>query len=132
MLPRLDAIWDRRLPIQLRSRFKTHGHFLYDWVYDHIQAHAYEFRVAGKGIDVWSSRQGKLVRWSWDSFVPELVRAVRNSAHGLMEVFEKPDEKDVVVTHDGEMPPELPQLATFLSFAMIADAERLCDGTWWE
>jgi hypothetical protein len=130
MIPRLDLVWDTRLPLQLRARFKAHSRHLYDRVYDHIRDHAYDFRVAGKGINVWSSDQGRLLMRTWDEFVPDLVRAVRNSAHGLMEVFNKPAEKDLVVAHSGEMPPELPELAAFIAFALVADAERLCDGTW--
>jgi hypothetical protein len=130
MVKRLDHIWDERLPLQLRPRFKKHGKFLYDRVYDHIRQHAYDFRVAQNGIKLWSSDSNELVHWTWDAFVPALVRAVRNSAHGLMEVFDKPSERDVVVAHDGEMPPDFPQLAAFIAFALVADAERLCDGTW--
>lgn len=65
-------------------------------------------------------------------FAWPLVRAVRNSAHGLMETFEKASERNIVVAHNGEMPPELPELAAFLAFAMIADAERVIAGTWWD
>jgi hypothetical protein len=130
MVPRLDAIWNRRLPVQLRMRFSAHTRFLYDRVYDHVREHAYDFRATANGINVWSSSQGKLIEWQLDQFVPDLVRAVRNSAHGLMEVFNKAAEKDVVVAHDGEMPPELPSLAALIALAMVADAERLCARTW--
>jgi hypothetical protein len=27
--------------------------------------------------------------------------------------------------HSGQMPPELPELATFIAFAIVADAERV-------
>jgi hypothetical protein len=134
MIPRLDKIWDSRLPVQLRGRFKSHTRHLYDRIYGHVRGNAYPFRVAddGLGINVWSSDQNKLIKWSWDAYVPALVRAVRNSAHGVMETFEKASERDVVVAHSGEMPPELPELAAFLAFAIVADAERLCAGTWWD
>lgn len=134
MTPRLDAIWDSRLPVQLRARFKARTRFLYDQIYDHIREQAYSFLVAedGSGIDVWSEKDGKLAKRQWDEYVPALVRAVRNSAHGLLETFDKASERNVVVTHSGEMPPELPELAAFLAFALVADAERVCDGTWWK
>lgn len=117
----------------MQARFKAHTRFLYDRIYDHIREHAYPFRVTadGTGIDVWSSEKDELIKWSWDAYVPALVRAVRNSAHGLMETFDKPSERDIVVAHSGEMPPELPELAAFLAFAIVADAERVCDKTWW-
>jgi hypothetical protein len=134
MITRLDRVWDDRLPIQLRPRFKSHTRHLYDRIYDHIKENAYPFRVAedGSGINVWSAKHNKLIKWSWDGYVPPLVRAVRNSAHGLMETFEKASERDIVVAHSGEMPPELPELAAFLAFALVADAERVCAGTWWD
>jgi hypothetical protein len=129
MIPRLDAIWDTRLPLQLRSRFKAHTRHLYDRIYLHAREHAYEFRRTDAGINVWSSEEGRLVEWTWDAFVPRLVRAVRNSAHGLLEIFDSND-RDIVVAHSGEMPPELPELAAFLAIALVADAERLCAGRW--
>jgi hypothetical protein len=49
-----------------------------------------------------------------------------------MEVFTKAAEKDLVVAHSGEMPPQLPELAAFIAFAMVADAEQLCAGTWFD
>jgi len=131
MIPRLDAIWDARLPMQLRQRFQAHTRHLYDRIYSHVRGEAYDFRLTAYGINVWSSEKGQLIEWSWDAFVPRLVRAVRNSAHGLMETFEGND-KDLVVAHSGEMPPELPELAAFLALALVADAERLCAGTWFD
>lgn len=129
MVSRLDRIWDERLPVQLRARFKEHTHHLYDRVYEHARAHTYDFRLTTNGVNVWSTKEGRLVPWTWDAFVPRIIRAVRNSAHGLMETFEGRD-RELVVAHSGEMAPELPELAAFLALALVADAERLCDKTW--
>jgi hypothetical protein len=129
MIPRLDAIWDARLPVQLRPRFEAHTRHLYDRIYAHASSEAYDFRLTPSGINVWSSKEDRLIEWQWDAFVPRLIRAVRNSAHGLMETFEGND-RDLVVAHSGEMAPELPELAAFLVLALVADAERLCAGTW--
>jgi hypothetical protein len=134
MINRLDDIWDTRLPVQLRDRFKSHTRHLYDRLYDNVKANAYDFRVVpdGSGIKVWSEKEEKLIKWSWDQYIPDLVRAVRNSAHGIMETFDKASERNIVVAHSGEMPPELPELAAFLALAIVADAERVCAGTWWD
>jgi hypothetical protein len=129
MIPRVDTVWDSRLPMQLRPRFKAHTRHLYDRIYAHAREEAYDFRLTASGINVWSSRENRLVEWTWDAFVPRLIRAVCNSAHGLMETFEGND-RDLVVAHSGEMAPELPELAAFLVLALVADAERLCAGTW--
>ncbi len=133
MIPRLDKIWDSRLPMQMRARFKSHARHLYDRMYEHVRERAYPFRVTADGtrINVWSGDQKRLIEWQWDDYVPALVRAVRNSAHGLMETFDKPSERDVVAAHSGEMPQEFPGLAEFLPLAVVADAEGICDATWW-
>jgi hypothetical protein len=53
-----------------------------------------------------------------------------DSAHGLMEAFDRSDFAPIVVTHTGQMPAELPDLAGLIALALVADAERLCAGTW--
>jgi hypothetical protein len=71
-----------------------------------------------------------LEKWTWDDYAPRLVRAVRNSAHGLMEAFDRGDFAPIIVTNTGQMPAQLPDLAGLIAIALVADAERLCSGTW--
>jgi hypothetical protein len=129
MLDRLDRIWNERLPVQVRLRFQQHSRELYDRVYSGVQAEAYDHRVEGHGIKVWSQKNNRLDHWSWDGYVPALVRAVRNSAHGLLEALSSKD-RGVIESHSGLLPAELPDLASLIAVAMVADAENLCAGTW--
>src|SRR5204863_2120223 len=49
---------------------------------------AYDYRRHKNGIKVWSANRSKLDYRTWDSYVPDLVRGVRNSAHGLLEALD--------------------------------------------
>jgi len=129
MVRRLDRIWDERLPLQLQSRFKAHSRELFDRVYQGVQDAAYPYRVHGEGIKVWAHKPQTLQQWSWDRYVPALIRQVRNSAHGLLEALDTTD-RGVIESHSGHLPPELPDLACLIALALVADAEKLCDGTW--
>jgi hypothetical protein len=91
---------------------------------------AYPFRRYSGGVRVWSAKTNRLEKWTWDGYAPRLVRAVRNSAHGLMEAFDRGDFAPIIVTHTGQMPAQLPDLAGLIAIALVADAERLCSGTW--
>ena len=129
MVRRLDRIWDERLPLQLRSRFRRHTRRLYDQLYERVKDEAYEYRLHGKGIKVWARDTGSLRQRSWDSYVPALVREVRNSSHGLLEALDSAD-RGVIESHSGQLPAELPDLACLIALALVADAENLCAGKW--
>lgn len=129
MLRRLDRVWDERLPLQVRHRFKAHSRELFDRVYQGVRDEAYPFRVHGQGIKVWGHRKQTLQQWSWDGYVPALFRQVRNSAHGLLEALDSAD-RGVIESHSGQLPAEFPDLACLIALALVADAERLCAGTW--
>ena len=62
--------------------------------------------------------------------MPELMRAVRNSSHGLVHQLAGPD-LDLVATHDAHVSSALPDLVALIIIALFADLERILDGTWW-
>jgi hypothetical protein len=133
MLARLDEIWER-LPVQLRPRFRDHARALYDGMYEHVREHAYSHRLAGGAIKV-GPPGGPLVGLPLEGYVPQLVRAVRNSAHGFIEVMTSDTaamrrDRELLATHDGELPPHFADLAALLAFALVADFERVSDQTW--
>ena len=133
MLARLDQVWER-LPLQLRPRFRAHTRRLYDDIYAHARKHAYEHRLTSGGVKVLNDR-GQLEGLSLESYVPQLVRAIRNSAHGFIEVLtgeqhQTRRDRALLATHDGKLPPQLGDLATLLAFALVADFERVAEGTW--
>jgi hypothetical protein len=133
MLARLDEIW-QRLPLQLQSRFRKHSRALYDGMYEHVREHAYAHRLAGGAIKV-GPPGGPLVALSLEGYVPQLVRAVRNSAHGFIEVMTSNvtavrRDRELLATHDGKLPPHVPDLAALIGFALVADFERVAERTW--
>jgi hypothetical protein len=130
---RLDEVW-QRLPLQLQPRFRAHTRALYDGMYAHVREHAYAHRLAGGAIKV-GPPGGPLVGRSLEGYVPQLVRAVRNSAHGFIGVLTSDApamrrDRDLLATHDGKLPPHFPDLAALIAFAFIADFERVADQTW--
>lgn len=128
----LDRVWETRLPVQMQQRFKRYADHLFEKLYEQIRAEAYEHRVADDGVFVWSDPENRLIKRNWEDYLPKLIRAIRNSAHGLVEQLEAPSQhkaRNIIATHSGKLPSVLPDLAALISFALIADAERLCDGS---
>jgi hypothetical protein len=133
MLTRLDEIW-QRLPLQLQTRFRRHTRALYNGLYQHVREHAYLHRLVGGAVKV-GPPDGTLTALPLESYVPQLVRAIRNSAHGFIEVMTSDDPemrraRELLATHDGKLPPHLPDLAALIGFALVADFERVADKTW--
>jgi hypothetical protein len=133
MVERLDEVW-QRLPLQLQPRFCRHARAVYDGLYEHVREHAYAHRLAGRAVKV-GPPGGTLVALPLESYVPELVRAVRNSAHGFIEVMtsgsgEMRRARELLATHDGKLPPHFPDLAALIGFALVADFERVADQSW--
>jgi len=133
MVERLDHVWSR-LPLQLQPRFRAHTRRLFDEIYEHARKHAYVHRLTSAGVNV-SGDDRKIAGLSLESYVPQLVRAIRNSAHGFIEVMTSEQrqmrrDRALLATHDGKLPPQLGDLATLLAFAIIADFEGVTEGTW--
>lgn len=130
MVPLLTTKWQARLPLQLRQRFVTYTQHLYDRLYEDTLEEAYAFRRTAGGVAVWNEEQGKLIDRHADDYVPKLIRAVRNSSHGLLDQLATPRHRSFLATHTGTIPSVLPDLAALLALALVADAENLCAGTW--
>jgi hypothetical protein len=128
-VPRLDAAWET-LPDDLRERFRQHTKTVYDSMYDDIRQHALQYRLTSNGVRVARSDPASPLPVSMDEYVSRLVRAVRNSAHGLARQLR--DQAGLVLaTHDGEVPTQLVEVAKLVMFGLIGDADQLCAGTWW-
>jgi hypothetical protein len=133
MTARLDEVW-QGLPPQLQTRFRSHSSALYDGMYEHVRQHAYEHRATSGAIKV-GPPGGPLKGLSLEGYVPQLIRAVRNSAHGFIEVMTSDlpamrRDRELLATHDGKVPPHFPDLAALIGFALVADFERVADETW--
>src|SRR6266508_188856 len=133
MLGRLDEVW-HRLPLQLQPRFRRHTRAHYVGMYEHVRTHAYEHRLTCGAVKV-GPPGGTLEALTLESYVPQLVRAVRNSAHGFIEVMTSDTsamrrDRELLATHDGKLPPHFPDLAALIGFALVADFERVADRSW--
>lgn len=97
-------------------------------VYDEILGNAVTYRRRPNGVEVAGS-DGTLTKLDEDTYVSRLVRAVRNSSHGLLDVLREHEDRYLLATNTGDIPAELPALVAFIGIALIADAEGLIDGT---
>jgi hypothetical protein len=66
----------------------------------------------------------------WDTYVRTLVRAVRNSSHGLLQAHKT--EAEVAATHTGALPDRLAELAPLIALTLLADPERLWSMDVWD
>lgn len=114
----------------MRSGFRERTVHLYDAVYRGIRDEALAYRLTERGVKV--SREGpdRPVARPMERYVPDLVRAVRNSAHGFLDLLSGPD-RFLIATHSGRLPPEFPELAFLIGLGLVADAEATCAGNWW-
>jgi hypothetical protein len=124
-------VHDQWLDLLLRlERFVAYTNHLYDRLYDDTLEEAYAFRRTAAGVEVWNEDQGRLINRHADDYVSKLIRAVRNSSHGLFDQVASPRHRNFLATHTGTVPAVLPDLAALLALALVADAENLCAGTW--
>jgi len=133
MVARLDQVWSR-LPVQVRGRFQAHTRRVYDQLYEEVRRHVMEHRLSGSAVRV-GVTNGEVDAVSFETYVPGLVRAIRNSAHGFIDVLtsnrhQMRRDRALLATHDGTLPPQFADLAALIAFALVADYERVIDGTW--
>ncbi len=129
MRSRLDRAWEM-LPVRLRTRFQKHSQKLYEHLYSYVHDHSMAHRRTRGAVKVWDERARRYVGSPLDSYVPNIVREVRNSSHGFLEQIEG-NKRHVIATHDAHLPRSLANLAALIFFALIADPERTIAGTFW-
>jgi hypothetical protein len=137
VLTRLDRAFER-LPVQLRPRFKQWSRESFDRFYDDIKQTTMASRRRDNGVLVAQNDPTKPVLRSWDEYVSTLIRATRNSSHGLRDMLReppegstKPDARLLLATNSGDVPYSFFEVVAILFLGLMADAERLCDRTWW-
>jgi hypothetical protein len=129
MTRRLEEAWNVSLPLRLRQRFQGHVETLFASVHDEIHAHAVDFRRTPAGVKVGREKDNRLITRPLETYVPEVVRATRNSSHGLLEALTGRD-RFLLATTDGHMPRQLADLIAFFIFGFAADANAVCERTW--
>jgi hypothetical protein len=132
MIERLDRTWDG-LPVQVRPRFRAQTRRVYDQLYDQVLAHAFEHRVEERCVRV-EAADGSLTQIAFEEYVPSLVRAVRNSAHGFIDVLTdaRGHDRRLIATHDGTVPPAIGDVAVLIGLALLADFQAVIEGRWLE
>lgn len=110
----------------------------YERFYEDVKATTMASRRRADGVMVALNDPARPVLRSWGEYVPALMRAARNSSHGLLDILRapaldstKPDPRLLLATNSGEVPYSLYEVVAIAFFGLMADAERLCDRTWW-
>jgi hypothetical protein len=109
------------MPSQLGSRFAAHGRGLFDAMYGEIEDGVFDARRVDGGVRV-GRTAGETM--SIEVYTGRVVRAVRNSSHGLLDQLAGPDA-EVAAIHTGALPDTLPELVALIAMALLADPERL-------
>ncbi len=110
-----------QLPLQVRALFSKRAAALFDEVEAEIADGVLESRLRDGAVLVGAHADTRI---PFEQYAGRVVRAVRNSSHGLLDQLAG-READVAVTHTGALPAALPELAAMIAFAMFADPERL-------
>jgi hypothetical protein len=129
MIERLDEAWEL-MPISLRPRFRNYTRTLFNSTYEDIRNGTLSYRLTPKGVRVARDEPDRLVAIGMESYVPELIRAVRNSSHGFMDLLTRAD-RFLLATNTGALPDQFPMLAALIGFGLLTDAEALRDQSWW-
>ena len=127
---RTEASWQPRRARRDRGRVDDHTQRAFDLMYEDIREHALAHRRTPNGMRVARNDPANPTPVTMDEYVSELVRAVRNSSHGFSEVLRE-NSGLLVATHEGRMPSQLSNVAALVMLGLLADADRLCAGTWW-
>lgn len=127
-LPRLQAGF-ANLPDGLNYRFASHVEELYNGLYDGVLSNAMPHRRTPAGMRVALDESDTLEAMSEDDYVAAVCRGVRNTSHGLLDVLQSSPYRFSLATNNCAIPRELASLATMVMFALMADAESLCEGS---
>ncbi|MDE3075036.1 MAG: hypothetical protein KGJ86_06365 [Chloroflexota bacterium] len=128
-LPRIVRAWTT-LPDPLERRFRDHSRVTFDSLYEDIRGHALKHRLTKNGVLVGDGDPSSPRPVSIDEYATRLLREIRNSAHGLGRLLRE-NERNLIATHTGDVPRQLADLTGLIVLALLADADRLCQGRWW-
>ncbi len=118
------------LPAQLAQRLGDEAQRLFDALYQHVRANTVGFRLRERGADIASGDASGVRAVDDETLVATLLRAVRNSSHGLLEILRDSDERFMFAANTGGVPAELSALVPLIALGIVADAEGLIDGSW--
>ncbi len=88
------------------------------------------YRLTDRGVRVATRAPDALQAVSDDHFISSLLRAIRNSSHGLLEMLKDGDDRFLLAPNTDGVPAELTALAPLIALSLVADTAALVDGTW--
>jgi len=119
------------LPGKLGPRLGDEAQRLFDGMYEHVQANTVGFRRRAKGgANIAKHEPQTLVGIDHETLVATVLRAVRNSSHGLLDILHSHGDRFLLAANTGGVPAELSALAPLIAIGIFADADGLIDGTW--
>jgi hypothetical protein len=128
VLARLNRAFEQT-PVQVRWRLKAWAKDSYERFYADVKATTMASRRRDDGVMVALNDPARPVLRSWGEYVPALMRAARNSSHGLLDILRapapdstKPDPRLLLATNSGEVPYSLYEVVAIAFFG--ADGRR--------
>jgi hypothetical protein len=116
------------MPADLAERLATEARRLFDTVYDEILDDAVAYRRTPTGVHV-DDGKGRLAKLDNDTYVSRLIRAVRNTSHGLIDVLREHPDRYLLATNTGGIPAAFPALAAMIGIATLADIPAVIEGS---
>jgi hypothetical protein len=117
-----------RMPQQIGPRFAARGKALFSDMYAEARDGVLRSRLVPEGVRVGREQPATV---GTEEYAGRLIRAVRNSSHGLLDQLAGRDV-DIAATHTGALPETLPELASLIAVALLADPERLWSMQIWQ
>jgi hypothetical protein len=130
-LPKLQRSFSG-LPGSFHQRFSDLAELLYDEIYQEIRAGVLPHRLTEHGVRVARNNAGEVEAEDMNTFVAKTLRAIRNSSHGFLDMLAVQPDRFRLATHTGDVPYHFANLAALIGLALVADGERLIDGSWWD
>lgn len=128
VLRRLDHYYRASLPDDLRKLFYAHAEALFDRVLERVHSAVVDFRRRPNAILV--DRPGQEPHPKpLDDYAAELIRATRNSSHGLIEQLDA-EQRSIIGIHRGGLPAETPLLVGPLLLGFAAGAADFYAARW--
>jgi hypothetical protein len=119
------------LPGDLGARLSGEAERLFDRLYDQVYDNTAGFRQRPKGgATIAKKTPDNLNGIDAETLVATLMRAVRNSSHGLLDMLHTHDDRFLLAANTGGVPAELPALAPLIALGIVSDANGLIDGSW--
>lgn len=118
-----------RMPALVGPRLLAETERLFDGLYEQVRANTLSNRLTDRGARIAKAEPDQLHSIDNDTLVADVLRAVRNSSHGLLETLRRRRERFLLAANTGGVPAEFSALAPLLALGLLAEAEAVIDGS---